>query len=245
MKSTKIRLDQALVSRTLVASREKATRLIMAGQVRVNGQVAHKASVEVSDADKIELEAGDRFVSRGGHKMQAALDHFKINVTGKTCLDIGASTGGFTDCLLQAGAQKIHAIDVGDAQLDWKLRQDSRVACTEGLNARYLKAEDIGEPIDMVVIDVSFISVEKILPAAIEASKASEFVILIKPQFEAGREQIRRGGVVRDESVRQEVIERIRAFVEKKTKLQWIGVVESPLKGPAGNVEYLAYLRTL
>ena len=244
-KSPKLRLDQALVSRGLIASREKASRHIMAGQVRVNGQVAHKASVEVTDDDKLELEAGDRFVSRGGHKLQAALDHFKIDVTGKTCLDIGSSTGGFTDCLLQAGARKVHSIDVGDAQLDWKLRQDSRVTCQEGINARYLKPENIGETIDLVVIDVSFISLEKILPAALEASRSREFVILIKPQFEAGRDQVRKGGVVRDEEVRREVVERIRSFVEKKLNLQWVGVVESPLKGPAGNVEYLAYLRTL
>lgn len=244
-KSPKLRLDQALVARGLVASREKAGRQVMAGQVRVNGQVARKSSQEVADVDKIELEAPDRFVSRGGHKLQGALDHFKIDVAGKTCLDIGASTGGFTDSLLQAGAKKVRCIDVGDAQLDWKLRQDPRVVCTEGLNARYLKPEDVGEPIDLVVIDVSFISLEKILPAAMEASKSREFVVLIKPQFEAGRGQVGRGGVVHDETIRLEVVERIKAFVENKLKLQWVGVVESPLKGPAGNVEYLAYFKAL
>ena len=243
-KSPKLRLDQALVSRGLIPSREKASRQIMAGQVRINGQVARKASQEVTDDDRVELEAAERFVSRGGHKLQAALDHFKIEVSEKTCLDIGSSTGGFTDCLLQAGARRVHCIDVGENQLEWKLRSDPRVVCKEGLNARYLKASDLGEAIDLVVIDVSFISLEKILPAAMEAlSKHGEIVALIKPQFEAGRRQVGKGGVVRDEAVRRQVVDRIRKYAEESLKLEWIGVIESPLRGPAGNKEFLAYLK--
>ncbi len=215
----------------------------MAGQVRVNGQVARKASQEVSEGDRLELEAVERFVSRGGHKLQAALDQFKIEVAGKTCLDIGSSTGGFTDCLLQSGARKVYSIDVGENQLDWKLRSDPRVICKEGLNARYLKLEDVGESVDLLTIDVSFISLEKILPAAVAiVSKNGGIVTLIKPQFEAGRDQVGKGGVVRDDAIHQQVVERIRKFAEESLKLRWVGVIESPLKGPAGNKEFLAYI---
>jgi len=218
----------------------------MAGQVRVNGQVARKASQEVTDEDKLDLEAAEKFVSRGGHKLQGALDHFKIKVEGRTCLDIGSSTGGFTDCLLQAGAKKVYCVDVGDNQLDWKLRSDPRVNCREGINARYLHAEDFPEKMDLVTIDVSFISLEKILPSAMEVlSKCGEIVALIKPQFEAGREQVGKGGVVRNVDIHSQVVERVKLFAENELKLAWIGVIESPLKGPAGNKEFLAYLKPL
>jgi len=243
MKSKKMRLDQVLVKRGLVPSREKGVRHIMAGQVRVNGQVARKASQEVLDDDKIEMEAADRFVSRGGHKLQAALDHFQIKVQDRICLDIGSSTGGFTDCLLQAGARKVYCVDVGDKQLDWKLRSDPRVICREGVNARYLRREDFEDSIELITIDVSFISLEKILPAAVAVGRGDcKFVVLIKPQFEAGRRQVGKGGVVRDSQVHLDVVGRIRRFAEESLKLGWVGVIESPLKGPAGNKEFLAYL---
>ena len=242
----KTRLDQALVARGIIPSREKASRQIMAGQVRINGQVARKASQEVTEEDKLELEAAEKFVSRGGHKLQGALDHFKIKVEGKTCLDVGSSTGGFTDCLLQAGAKKVYCVDVGDNQLDWKLRSDPRVVCREGVNARYLRGEDFPEKIDLITIDVSFISLEKILPAALTTvAKDFEIIPLIKPQFEAGREQVGKAGVVRDVDIHSQVVERVKKFVENELKLAWIGVIESPLKGPAGNKEFLAYLRPL
>jgi 23S rRNA (cytidine1920-2'-O)/16S rRNA (cytidine1409-2'-O)-methyltransferase len=244
MKSSKCRLDQALVDRDLVASREKAVRLILAGQVRINGHPAKKASDSVKPADKIEVLAQEKFVSRGGYKLEAALSHFKVDPAGKVCLDIGASTGGFTDCLLQAGASRVFAVDVGENQLDWKLRSDPRVKSMEGVNARNLKPADIGEPVDLVTADVSFISLDKILPAAAAAARpGADLIVLIKPQFEAGREQVGKGGVVRDSTVHEAVIQRIRGLAEQTLNLAWAGVIESPLRGPAGNKEFLAHLR--
>ena len=192
----------------------------------------------------MEVEAPARYVGRGGEKLEAALRHFAVDVAGRVCLDVGASTGGFTDCLLQHGASRVYALDVGRGQLHWKLRKDVRVVVIEGVNARYLRAGDLPETPTMATVDVSFISLEKVLPAvtAILAPDA-DLITLIKPQFEAGRHEVRRGGVVRDSAVREAVVARVRAFGEETLGLEWRGVYESPIRGPAGNVEFLAYWR--
>src|ERR1700734_3376315 len=190
------RLDVLVTERGLAASREKARALILAGQVIVNGQKADKAGANIGIDATIELLAQPRYVGRGGLKLEAALDHFGISAAGKICLDVGSSTGGFTDCLLQAGAARIHAIDVGTGQLDWKLRNDPRIVVHEGTNARYLELADLGEPVDLVVCDVSFISATLILPAMVRVLKAEPgkgVVILVKPQFEVGKGQVGKG----------------------------------------------------
>ena len=241
------RLDQILVERGLCASREKAKRAIMAGAVRVNGQVAAKASESVRDADSVELTAGDKFVSRGGHKLEHALDFFQIEVRGRTAIDLGASTGGFTDCLLQRGAARVFAVDVGQGQLAWKLRQDSRVVVMEKINARTLTPTQFPQPfspVDLVVIDCSFISLRKILPPAIALVRPlGNVVALIKPQFEAGKEEADRGaGVITDPAVHARVLQELEQFVGKIAEVKWRGVVESPLLGPAGNKEFLVLI---
>jgi 23S rRNA (cytidine1920-2'-O)/16S rRNA (cytidine1409-2'-O)-methyltransferase len=232
-----------LVARSLVPSREKAKRLILAGAVRVNGQVASKPSDLAEENARLEVAAPERFVSRGGHKLEAAIEAFKVNCAGLVCLDIGASTGGFTDCLLQHGAQRVHAVDVGKGQLDWKLRQDKRVVVHDELNARNLTTSDIGEMVDLVTIDVSFISLQKVLPAAVALLKSSGTLIaLVKPQFEAGRKFVKKGGVVRDSQVHEQVKTAIATFATERLGLRLLGVVDSPLLGPAGNKEFLAGL---
>jgi 23S rRNA (cytidine1920-2'-O)/16S rRNA (cytidine1409-2'-O)-methyltransferase len=231
------RLDTVLVARGLAESREKAKRLILAGHVRVDGQLVHKASDLVEETAGIILEATEKFVSRGGYKLEAALDTFRIDPAGKTCLDIGASTGGFTDCLLQRGAAQVHAVDVGKGQLAWKLRQDSRVVVHDGVNARNLT----GELVDLVTIDVSFISLTKVLPAAANLLRpGGQLVALIKPQFEAGRKFVSKGGVVRDSGVHDRVKTEVIEFATGTLGLRLIGVCDSPLLGPAGNKEFLA-----
>jgi 23S rRNA (cytidine1920-2'-O)/16S rRNA (cytidine1409-2'-O)-methyltransferase len=240
----KTRIDQLLVARGLCASREKAQRAIMAGRVTVGGQRAEKPGLQVPKDAMIELQGGERYVGRGGLKLEAALSHFEISAKGKICLDIGASTGGFTDCLLQHGAARVHAVDVGRGQLEWKLRNDSRVIVHEGVNARYLAAADIGEMVQLCVADVSFISLALILPTAFALlSEAADMIVLIKPQFELSPAKIGRGGVVRDPAFREEAIEKIRRFVEGQGK-RWLGVIESPLPGREGNIEFLAHVRT-
>ncbi len=242
--TVKSRIDQLLVARGFCASREKAQRAIMAGRVIVGGQKAEKPGLQVAEDAIIELRAGDRYVGRGGLKLEAALDRFALSVEGKVCLDIGASTGGFTDCLLQRGAARIHAIDVGHGQLDWKLRKDARVVTREGVNARYLTALDIGEPIQVCVIDVSFISLTLILKAAFALlPAAADMIVLIKPQFELSPAKVGRGGVVKNPIFRAEAVEKIQAFVEENGK-SWLGVIESPLPGREGNIEFLAHLKT-
>ena len=238
-----LRLDQALVERGLCDSREKAKRAILAGQVRVNSQLAQKASDSVAPEDEIQLEAGEKFVSRGGHKLEHALGAFKVDVTGWVAIDIGASTGGFTDCLLQRGAKKVFAVDVGQGQLAWKLRQDKRVMVMEKTNARYLKPEQLSETPDLAVIDCSFISLRKILPPAIALLKTEgKIVALIKPQFEAGKVEADRGrGVIRDAAIHERILEELREFV-LGMNLDWRGTVESPLQGPAGNKEFLVLI---
>lgn len=238
------RLDNMLVTRGLVESREKAKRLILAGAVRVNDQRADKASLAVADDARIDLVERERYVSRGGRKLEAGLAAWAVDCHDRVCLDIGASTGGFTDCLLQHGARKVHAVDVGKGQLDYRLRQDERVVVHDNVNARHLTVADIGETVDMITIDVSFISLEKILPAALNIlNAAGQIIALIKPQFEAGRDQVGKGGVVRDPAVHATVIERIKDFAGNQLGLEVTGVVPSPVRGPAGNIEFLMSLR--
>ncbi len=233
-----------LVARGLCESREKAQRAIMAGDVTVNGATVDKAGTRIAEDADVLLKAPERYVGRGGFKLEAALDAFAINPSGFVCLDIGASTGGFTDCLLQHGAAKVWAIDVGHDQLAWKIRNDPRVTVREGLNARYLAPEDIPDPIDLIVIDVSFISLTLILPPAVALLKPAGVIVpLIKPQFELRREQIARGGVVRDPTLHQSAVDKIREFVSERDDLIWSGLVESPLRGGEGNTEFLACIR--
>jgi 23S rRNA (cytidine1920-2'-O)/16S rRNA (cytidine1409-2'-O)-methyltransferase len=236
----KPRLDRLLVERGLAGSREKAQALVMAGEVLVDGNKAEKPGQPVALDCRIEVLARPPFVSRGGLKLNAALDRFGISVTGRICLDIGASTGGFTDCLLQRGATRVHAVDVGTGQLDWKIRSDSRVTVHEKLNARYLRFEDIGEPVDLAVCDVSFISVTLILPAAVPLLQpGGEMVILVKPQFEAGKGQVGKGGIVRDPELHAATCRRVAEAVQQlgfKTE-----IMESPILGAEGNREFLLY----
>jgi 23S rRNA (cytidine1920-2'-O)/16S rRNA (cytidine1409-2'-O)-methyltransferase len=238
------RLDQALVEQGLCESREKAKRLILAGQIRVNGHPAKKPSDNVRVGDQLSLQTPEKFVSRGGHKLEHALEHFQISVAGLTAIDIGASTGGFTDCLLQRGAQKIFAVDVGQGQLAWKLRNDPRVVVMEKTNARFLKPEHFPAPADLIVADCSFISLSKILPPAVPLLKpGGKIVALIKPQFEAGKEEVDKGrGVITDSAIHERVLSELREFVSAQAGLCWCGVVESPLLGPAGNKEFLALI---
>lgn len=242
MAEEKERLDVLVARFGLTESREKAARLILAGEVKVNGRVETKAGRRWKPDIQIEVRKCPRFVGRGGEKLEAALDSFSIEVSGLVCLDIGASTGGFTDCMLQRGALRVYAVDVGRGQLNWRLRNDDRVVVMEKVNARRLHPSDLNEMPGFAAVDVSFISLTMILPAVIKTlSSGSEMVTLIKPQFEAERGQVGRGGVVRDENVRRDVVEKIRIAGEKLRGLQWLDCMESPLKGPAGNVEYLAH----
>jgi 23S rRNA (cytidine1920-2'-O)/16S rRNA (cytidine1409-2'-O)-methyltransferase len=242
-----IRLDQALTERGLCESRERAKRAILAGQVRVNGQTARKPSDSVKPDDELKLDAGEKYVSRGGHKLEHALEHFQLDVTGLVALDLGASTGGFTDCLLQRGAAKVFSVDVGRGQLAWKLRQNKRVVVMEKTNARNLTAAQFPPPFtpaELAVIDCSFISLRKILPAAVPLLKADgKIVALIKPQFEAGKAEADKGrGVITDAAIHDRVIGELRDFVSTQAGLCWRNVVESPLLGPAGNKEFLVLI---
>lgn len=240
-------MDQALVDRGICESREKAKRAVMAGQVRINGHPARKPSDTVKPTDKLTLTGAEKFVSRGGHKLEHALQHFQLNAAGLTAVDLGASTGGFTDCLLQAGAAKIYAVDVGHGQLAWKLRQDARVVVMEQTNARHLTPALMPQPFapaDLVVIDCSFISLRKILPPAVALlHPTGKIVALIKPQFEAGKAEADKGaGVITDAAVHERVLRELQAFVTEQPQLRWQGVTESPLLGPAGNKEFLVLL---
>lgn len=242
-----MRVDQALVERGLCDSRERARRAIMAGQVRINGQIAAKPSDTVKPADAVELTATEKFVSRGGHKLEHGLETFGIQVHGLTAIDLGASTGGFTDCLLQRGAQRVFAIDVGQGQLAWKLRQDPRVTVMDRTNARTLTPGQFPQPFalaDLAVIDCSFISLRKILPAAIALIRPlGKVVALIKPQFEAGKEEADRGkGVISDPVVHERVLAELQSFVEQLPGASWRALTESPLLGPAGNKEFLVLI---
>jgi 23S rRNA (cytidine1920-2'-O)/16S rRNA (cytidine1409-2'-O)-methyltransferase len=241
------RLDQAIVERGLCQSRERAKRSILAGQVRVNGQLANKASDTVAPQDEISLAEPEKFVSRGGQKLEHALKHFQLDVTGFVAIDLGASTGGFTDCLLQAGAKQVFAVDVGRGQLAWKLRKDPRVVVMEKTNARHLTPKQFPHPFDLAVIDCSFISLRKILPPALPLLKPdSKIVALIKPQFEAGKAEADKGrGVISDPAIHERVLRELRDFVSTQAGLCWRDVVESPLLGPAGNKEFLTFIEKI
>jgi len=242
-----IRLDQALVERGLCDSREKAKRAILAGQVRVNHQLAHKPSDGVKSDDEISLDAPEKFVSRGGQKLEHALKQFQLDVAGMVAIDLGASTGGFTDCLLQSGAAKVFAVDVGQGQLAWKLRNDRRVGVMEKTNARFLKPEQFPQPFDLAVIDCSFISLQKVLPPVIPLLKPDgKIIALIKPQFEAGKAEADKGrGVISDPKIHERVLAELREFVSAQAGLCWRDVVESPLLGPAGNKEFLTLIEKI
>ena len=236
----KTRLDRLLAERGLVDSREKAQALIMAGEVRVNGQKATKPGQLCAPDAALELLARPPYVSRGGIKLAGALRHFGIDVAGKVCADIGSSTGGFTDALLQAGAARVHTVDVGAGQLDWKLRTDPRVVVHEGINAREIRPDEIGEAVDLITCDVSFISVTLILAAVTRLLRSGgQMVILIKPQFEAGKGQVGKGGIVRDPAIHQAACERVTQAV-KEFGFE-TSIMESPIAGAEGNKEFLLH----
>lgn len=240
----KERLDVLLVQRGLVPSREKAKAMIMEGNVYVNGQKEDKAGAGFDTEVAIEVRGNTlAYVSRGGLKLEKAMKEFALSLDGMVCMDIGASTGGFTDCMLQNGAARVYAVDVGYGQFAWKLRQDTRVVCMEKTNIRYVTPEDIGEPLDFASVDVSFISLTKVLgPAKALLRENAEMVCLIKPQFEAGREKVGKKGVVRDRSVHLEVIENVLAFA-RELGFSVLQLSFSPIKGPEGNIEYLVHLK--
>lgn len=240
----KERLDVLLVKRNLAESREKAKAVIMSGNVFVKGQREDKAGAAFPDDVQIEVKGHAlKYVSRGGLKLEKALANFDVSVEGKVCSDVGSSTGGFTDCMLQNGAVKVFAIDVGRGQLDWKLRQDERVVCMEKTNIRYVTPQDIGETVDFSSIDVSFISLIKVLePIRNYLAANGEIVALIKPQFEAGREKVGKKGVVRERSTHKEVIEKVASYANS-IGFEIRNIDFSPIKGPEGNIEYLIHLR--
>lgn len=242
-KPKKARIDTVLVERGFFSSREQAQRAIMAGEVRVGDAVIDKASTKIGEDAAVSVEAAPAYVGRGGVKLEGALRHFSIPVDGLTALDIGASTGGFTDCLLQKGARKVYAIDVGHGQLAWKIRNDPRVVVREKLNARFLSRSDIPEPIDLCVIDVSFISLTLILPKAFELVTPNGMLLaLIKPQFELGAAEVGRGGIVREPALHEKAQEKIREFVLKAAH-EVIGIVPSDITGTDGNQEFFICVR--
>jgi len=245
----KLRLDKLLLERGLAGSRERAQSLILAGKVLVNGQKIEKSGAPVDREAEVRLLGEDlKYVSRGGLKLEKAFEHWKINVTGKICLDVGASTGGFTDCLLQYGAARVIAVDTGHGQIDFRLRQDPRVRLLEKTNARYLSREQLGEYVDFIAMDVSFISATLVLPAVVAAAfpqspserSGRKMVVLVKPQFEAGREQVGKGGIVRDEAAQMAAIEKVRKALLKLGCNQ-TDVIDSPILGAEGNREFLLY----
>jgi 23S rRNA (cytidine1920-2'-O)/16S rRNA (cytidine1409-2'-O)-methyltransferase len=240
MKQGRQRIDLLLVARNLAESREKAQAMLLAGEVLVNGQRVTKAGAPVDETASIEVLARMPWVSRGGYKMLGALEHWGLDVTGRVCVDVGSSTGGFTDCLLQHGAARVHCVDVGSGQLHWKLRNDPRVVVHEGVNARYLEPSLIGEPLGLAVCDVSFISVTLILPMLPPLLLPDgEIVILVKPQFEVGRDQVGRGGIVRDPALHDAVCRK----AEDAARMLGFqtSLMESPLPGAEGNKEFLLY----
>ena len=244
----KVRLDKLLLERGVASSRERAQGLILAGKVLVNGQKVEKAGAGVEASADIRLLGEElKYVSRGGLKLEEALKHWQIDVAGRTCLDVGTSTGGFTDCLLQRGAGRVIAVDTGHGQIDFRLRQDPRVRLLEKTNARYLTPQQVGEVLDLVVMDVSFISATLVLPAVIAAAfpqpderRGRQIVVLVKPQFEAGREQVGKGGIVRDPVVQKATVEKVRHALLALGCTQ-TNVIESPILGGEGNREFLLY----
>lgn len=242
----KQRLDSLMVERGLADSPTQAQLQIRAGSVQVAGQRIIKPAHACNPDVQIEVRAKPRFVSRGGEKLEGALAEFKIDVSGLTVIDVGASTGGFTDCVLQRGAQRVYAVDVGKGQLHWDLRQDPRVIVMEKVNARELTSSQFPEALTFAVMDVSFISLTKVIPAVRDLLESgSQLLTLVKPQFEAGRAQVERGGVVRDSEVHAAVIDKIRDFGTREAELECLGVAQSVLKGPAGNIEFFMHWRTM
>lgn len=240
----KERLDKLLVQRGLTSSRERARALIMEGKVLVDGRPVTKAGALVGDASSVSLKEPDiPYVSRGGLKLRAAVEHFGIGLGGKTVMDVGASTGGFTDYMLSQGARKVYAIDVGYGQFDWGLRQDPRVVLLERTNIRYLDRERILEEVDLASVDVSFISLMNVIPRVAEFLRpGGEVIALVKPQFEVGREEVGKGGVVREEEKRLKAVNSLREFFDNQG-LVTVGTMESPVKGQKGNIEYFIYLK--
>lgn len=243
-KPEKVRLDTLLAERGLYQSREKAQRAIMAGEVRAGDRHLDKPGMQVPRDIEIDVAPPARFVSRGGLKLEGALGHFQISVAETVCLDIGASTGGFTDCLLQYGASKVYAFDVGHSQLDWKLRTHPRVIAREKINARFLTEADLPEKVHICVIDVSFISLNLILPAAFDLLRPDGVILaLIKPQFELNRGEVGKGGVVRESVLHEKAVQKIKSFAIGTLQKSWLGFVESPILGTTGNKEFFACLR--
>ena len=239
----KDRLDALMFNRGMCDSREQAKRLVLAGEVKVDGRMVDKPAEKFGEDAVVEIKEKPRFVGRGGLKLEGALEAFGIDVTGWICIDVGASTGGFTDCLLQRGAVKVHAIDVGTNQLVWKLRNDPRVISKEKFNARHMELKDIGEKVRLAVMDLSFISLTKVLPAVFGVLEdGGEVVCLIKPQFELDREDIGKGGIVRDDELRERAVEKIRKFVTEVHGKTWKGVIPASIAGMDGNQEYLAWI---
>jgi len=239
----KERLDRLLLSREITDSREKAKALIMAGDILVDGIPVTKPGTMVDTSAAIELKGEIPFVSRGGMKLDAALNHFRIDIEGMIVMDVGSSTGGFTDCLLKRGAKKVYCIDVGYGQMAWPLRMDQRVILLERTNIRYLERERIPDTVDFATIDVSFISLKKVIPRVREfVSKGGEILALIKPQFEVGKGKVGKGGIIRDEDARQAAVRSVREYAEG-IGLKTIGVFQSPIKGHKGNIEYFLYLK--
>jgi 23S rRNA (cytidine1920-2'-O)/16S rRNA (cytidine1409-2'-O)-methyltransferase len=238
------RIDLILVRRGLAPSREQAKRLIMAGEVFVAQRKITQPGWLVPMDSEILVRQPPKFVGRGGLKLEGALEAFGLDVSGLTALDIGASTGGFTDCLLQRGAAKVFAFDVGTNQLAWKLRSDPRVVSREKFNVRHMQPSDIGEPVDLLVADVSFISLTLVLPPALEVLRAGgRAVVLIKPQFELSPEEVGKGGIVREPALHQKACDKIESFARSYPTLEWLGLIESPIQGTDGNREFLAYFR--
>jgi 23S rRNA (cytidine1920-2'-O)/16S rRNA (cytidine1409-2'-O)-methyltransferase len=245
----KLRLDKLLVSRGLAASRERAQALILAGKVLIDEQKQEKAGAQVEAESVIRLLGGDLgYVSRGGLKLERALDYWRVVVAGKVCLDVGASTGGFTDCLMQRGAKVVIAVDTGYGQMDFKLRQDSRVRLLEKTNARYLTRDQVSEVVDLIVMDVSFISATLVLPAVMTAAfpeapvarRGRHIIVLVKPQFEAGKEHVGKGGIVQDEKAQMAAVEKVRTWLRSHGGAE-IDMIESPIRGAEGNREFLVH----
>jgi len=240
----KERLDKVIKQRQLIRSRSKAQRMIAAGRVKVDGRILTRPGHPIDSEAEIEILSFEKYVSQGGDKLDAALAHFQIDVMGFTCLDIGASTGGFTDCLLQQGAAKVHAIDVGHNQIHSRIRRHPKVVVLEGLNARYLEPKDIGELVDLIVIDVSFISLKLIFPPLVDLLVPdAQIVALVKPQFEVGRDNLPHDGVVKDEALRQKTLADIRTFIEAETPWSILNQMKSPVEGTKGNIEFLLHLQ--